>query len=79
MGRPKLADPPRPLHLHIPRSLADRIELRLFSTIEGRVPHSAWKEFAVQAFTRHIDALDAAARNLEGAHNGIDTGTEPTN
>lgn len=67
MPRPKYADPPRPVHIQIPGSLHARIELRLFSTVEGKVPYGAWREFAIQAFERHIDAIDNLAKEKASA------------
>lgn len=42
MPRPKRTDRPVEKHLPIPTSLVAEVELRLYSELEGKVPHGAW-------------------------------------
>lgn len=42
MPRPKKTDRPVEKHLTIPTSLVAEVELRLYSDLEGKVPHGAW-------------------------------------
>lgn len=60
MGRPKLVDPPAKITIHLPESLRVRLELRFYSTIEGRVPHGAYSMFFKQAAERMLEELEKA-------------------
>lgn len=45
MGRPKLIRPTAPLEVSIDEDLRARLDLHLWSSVEGRVPHGAYKKF----------------------------------
>lgn len=73
MGRPKQIDRPSPIHISIPRSLADKLELELMSEVEGRVPYGAKAQlimglleqmFAVRAI--RLQAYKQAKGRFEG-------------
>jgi len=42
MAKPKLVVRPVEKHISIPSDLAAKIDLRLYSELEGKVPHGAW-------------------------------------
>lgn len=44
-GRPKLAVPSRSLNTHLDEALMARLDLELFSALEGRVPKGAYQRF----------------------------------
>jgi hypothetical protein len=48
MGRPLKTDRPREKNISLPGSLAMRVDLELFSALEGKVPFGAWQRYIVQ-------------------------------
>lgn len=48
MPRPKKTDRPVEKHIPLPTSLVAEVELRLFSELEGKVPHGAWSGLVIQ-------------------------------
>lgn len=55
MGRPLKTD--RPVHkkLSLPESLVARVDLLLYSELEGRVPHAAWSEYISELIRRDME------------------------
>jgi len=47
MARPKNAVPSTLLNVAIPEDIRGRLDLHLFSELEGRVPHGAYSRFIV--------------------------------
>lgn len=47
MARPKKTDRPIEKNLSLPSSIVARVELELFSELEGRVPFGAWQKYIV--------------------------------
>lgn len=45
MPRPKLAIRPVEKTVNIPTDLCTKVDLLLFSELEGRVPHGAWSKY----------------------------------
>lgn len=45
MGRPKLAIRSVEKNISIPEDICLKVDLKLFSELEGRVPHGAWKKY----------------------------------
>lgn len=60
MPRPKKVDRPVEMAISLPRSLAARLELELFSELEGRIPHGARSRFIGQLIEDHFAKVDAA-------------------
>lgn len=48
MPKPKRVDRPVPKHIHFSQSLVDRVDLHLYSELEGRVPFGAWQKFITE-------------------------------
>ncbi len=48
MPRPKKTDRPRRLEVSIPESILSRVQIELFSEVEGRVPFGALSELVAQ-------------------------------
>lgn len=63
MPAPKNIIPSASLHLHIPEDLKARLDLELFSEVEGRVPKGAYQRLVVSLLRRHFEArpLDLAS------------------
>ena len=51
MAKPKNIDRPKEKNLSLPGSLVDRIDLALYSEVEGRVPHGAWAKMLTNTLT----------------------------
>jgi hypothetical protein len=47
MARPRKTDRPIEKNISLPQSIVVRVELELFSTLEGRVPFGAWQRYIV--------------------------------
>ena len=47
MARPKKTDRPVEKNISLPQSIVVRVELELFSELEGRVPFGAWQRYIV--------------------------------
>ena len=47
MARPKKTDRPIEKNISLPQSIVARVELELFSELEGRVPFGAWQRYIV--------------------------------
>lgn len=45
MGRIAKVDTPVRKHINLPTSLSVRVDLILFSDVEGKVPHGAWSSY----------------------------------
>lgn len=47
MGRAKKTDRPIEKNISLPQSIVVRVELELFSALEGKVPFGAWQRYIV--------------------------------
>lgn len=47
MARPRKTDRPIEKNISLPQSIVIRVELELFSELEGRVPFGAWQKYIV--------------------------------
>lgn len=54
MPRVKLIDRPIEKKISIPTSIVAKVELDLFSALEGRVPHGKWSELVCQLLREHV-------------------------
>lgn len=66
MPRPRKTVRPRSLHLKLPEDILDRIDLLLFSPLEGRVPQGAYQSYFLSLIQR--DFASRAPTDQE-AHN----------
>lgn len=55
MPKPKKIDTPVEKHISIPQSLSTRIDLELFSDLEGKIPFGAWAKFLLNLITEHFE------------------------
>ena len=60
MARPKKIDRPVEKRIMLPESLVARVELELYSDLEGKVPFGAWQKFLVELINERLAKLDAA-------------------
>lgn len=71
-GRKPLVDPSVSTNLHLPESVRTRIDLLLFSELEGRVPKGAYQRFFLERLNDFFTtrALDLAPYlgSLPGEH-----------
>jgi hypothetical protein len=54
MPKPRRTVRPTYLNLSIPEDLRSRLDLRLYSPLEGRVPHGAYAEFINNLLRREL-------------------------
>lgn len=60
-GRPPNILRPVKLTTYLPEDLRAKLDLHLFSTVEGRVPHGAYSKFLIE---RVRDFLDTGAKQV---------------
>lgn len=62
MPRPKSLRPSSPLEVALDETLRAKLDLHLWSTVEGRVPHGAYRKFFNSLLTQTFDhqSLDLA-------------------
>lgn len=77
MPRPARTDRPVSKHLHLPESLAGKVELLLFSELEGKVPHGAWQAFICRLIEEHFQRQERVRQALERMPSLIDQSTSP--
>lgn len=64
MPKPANLDRPTKLGVAIPESLRTRMDLLLFSEVEGRVPHGAYSEYICRLIREDLDKQ----RSIESPH-----------
>lgn len=57
MPRPRLVDRPVLTRIYLPESIAARIDLMLFSDLEGRVPYAARTRFFIEAAEEKLKGM----------------------
>jgi len=55
MPRPRNLEPSIPLKLKLPESVRVRLDLHLFSPLEGRVPQGRYQEFFIDRIKEFFD------------------------
>lgn len=60
MGKRKNVDKPVEKNLSLPTSIVARVDLLLYSELEGRVPHGAWAKLVTRLLTEWADGVTAA-------------------
>jgi len=65
MPRPARTDRPVSKHLHLPESLAGKVELLLFSELEGKVPHGAWQAFICRLVEEHFQRQERIRQAMD--------------
>lgn len=48
MGRAKKVDRPIPVKAYIPLSIHSKVEIELYSEVEGKVPHGGWSSLVTE-------------------------------
>jgi hypothetical protein len=62
MAKPKKVIPTVEKKISIPTDLCARIEMDLYSELEGRIPYGAQSEFIVGLIRSHYQALDGITK-----------------
>lgn len=72
MPRKPNIDPPVSLRLMLPESIRTRLDLLLFSEIEGRVPLGKYQEFFLERLAEYFNnrPLDLTAYGIPGTVSG---------
>lgn len=70
MPRPRKTIRPVLVHLHIPQDVMSRVYGRLFSELEGRLPHGAQAQLFTKAVTELLDRLDLEEKQDAERRNG---------
>lgn len=60
MPRPRKAVRSIEKNISIPEDLVTRVELELWSELEGKVPFGAWQGLITKLLREHFERLDAA-------------------
>lgn len=66
MPRPRKIDRPVEKRVMLPESLVARVELELFSDLEGKVPFGAWQRFLTDVIMERLAKLDALRQAGQG-------------
>lgn len=61
---PRLAIPTEKIHISLPEDLRRRVELELWSELEGRVPKGAYKRFFTTILRDYYARRDSGASPL---------------
>ena len=59
MARPKKTDRPIEKNISLPQSVVVRVELELFSELEGKVPFGAWQRYILRLVEADLSRRDA--------------------
>lgn len=70
MARPKKIDRPVEKRVMLAESLVARVELELYSDLEGKVPFAAWQKFLTELIEERLAKL-AAARTKSKLHSPL--------
>lgn len=54
-GKPRKIDRPVEKKVSIPESVTTRVDILLFSEVEGKVPHGAWSELITRLLTQYLN------------------------
>jgi hypothetical protein len=57
-GRPPKASRPVEKNISLPEDLVLRVDLLLFSELEGKVPHGAWSRLVTRVLTHYLDSAE---------------------
>ncbi len=60
-GKPPKVIRPVLKNISLPEDLVARVELELYSELEGRVPHGAWARLVERLLREHLDRRHTAA------------------
>ena len=60
MARPRKTDRPLEKNISLPQSLVVRVELELFSELEGKVPFGAWQRYIVRLIEADLATQEAS-------------------
>lgn len=61
-GRPANIIPSDRINLHLPVDIKSRLDLHLFSSVEGRIPKGAYSKFFEERVREFFARIDEAAK-----------------
>ena len=73
MGRPRNVNPARSLNTHLDEELMARLDLHLFSDVEGRVPKGAYQTFLNARLSQYFSSVALDLSPYVGALPGEQT------
>ncbi|MEK6849358.1 MAG: hypothetical protein AABY01_02185 [Nanoarchaeota archaeon] len=62
MGRPALINPTVSIHMQIRSDLMTKVDLLLYSNVEGKVPYGAYQRFFTERLNEYFDNLAKGAK-----------------
>lgn len=62
MPRPRKTDRPVEKTICLPQTLVARVDLELYSELEGKVPFGAWQKLVIELLERHLLEISANAK-----------------
>lgn len=63
-GRPPNVLRPTKLTTNLPEDIRAQLDIHLFSTVEGRIPHGAYSKFLAERVKEFFDPKDSPAARL---------------
>lgn len=64
MARPRKTDRPIEKNISLPQSIVVRVELELFSALEGKVPFGAWQRYIVRLVEADLARKEARSETI---------------
>lgn len=65
MARPPNIQRPVALKLKLPADIRGRLDLHLFSAVEGRVPKGAYQEFFIDRINEYFDKMTQEIKDAQ--------------
>ena len=63
MGRPKKTDRPVEKNISLPLTIVARVDLKLYSELEERVPHGAWSRYITGLIKKDLETTGGGQCN----------------
>lgn len=67
MPKPPNIQRPTKLHLALPEDVRAKLDLFLYSQVEGRIPHGAYQKFLVERIQEYFSRTDVSVLKLAAA------------
>ena len=64
MARPRKTERPIEKNISLPQSIVVRVELELFSALEGKVPFGAWQRYIVRLVEADLARKEARSETI---------------
>lgn len=70
MPRPRFVTRPIEKNISIPEDIVGQVDLLLYSDVEGKIPHGAWKTYIVGLIQADLKARAEAGKRMQQAWKG---------